>query len=205
MLRATIEQSRHRFDAARALLDRALEQAPTHVQARLTRANDCDVRGDIEAARADCDALREPAPTVSMICRAIGDSLSGNNAKGTEGARRRDRPIAARLGAVARGRDSTNSKARSTLQCARTALRLRSAMICTPRWRWSTTDRAANDSAAEPAGAVAATDQVLYGAGSWRAGSTRTRPHCVAARRSLRRSRKRAANCLHAREAARSH
>ena len=79
VLRATIEQSRHRFDAARALLDRALEQAPTHVQARLTRATIAYVRGDIEAARADCDALREPAPTASVICRAIGDSLSGHN------------------------------------------------------------------------------------------------------------------------------
>jgi hypothetical protein len=81
VLRATIEQSRHRFDAARSLLDRALEQAPAHVQARLTRAAVAHVRGDVETARADCDALREPAPTVSVICRAIGDSLSGNNAR----------------------------------------------------------------------------------------------------------------------------
>ena len=60
VLRATIEQSRHRFDSARALLDRAIEQAPAHVQARLTRATVAHVRGDIDAARADCDALRSP-------------------------------------------------------------------------------------------------------------------------------------------------
>ena len=81
VLRATIEQSRHRFDAARALLDRALEQAPAHVQARLTRAAIEHVRGHLASARADCDALREAAPQVSVICRAVGDSRSGRNAQ----------------------------------------------------------------------------------------------------------------------------
>ncbi|MEP6609269.1 MAG: hypothetical protein ABJA83_11390 [Burkholderiaceae bacterium] len=81
VLRATIEQSRHRFDAARALLDRALEQAPDHVQARLTRATVAHVRGDLNSAQADCDALIKGAPAVAVICRAIGDSLSGNNAR----------------------------------------------------------------------------------------------------------------------------
>jgi tetratricopeptide (TPR) repeat protein len=81
VLRATIEQSRHRFDTARALLDRAIQQSPAHVQARLTRATVAHVRGDLTAARADCDALREPAPTVAAICGAIGDSLSGKNAQ----------------------------------------------------------------------------------------------------------------------------
>jgi tetratricopeptide (TPR) repeat protein len=79
VLRATIEQSRHRFDEARVLLDRAIERAPKHVQARLTRATIGHVRGDLHEARADCDALREAAATVSVICRAVNDSLSGNN------------------------------------------------------------------------------------------------------------------------------
>lgn len=81
VLRATIEQSRHRFDAARAHLDRAIEQAPAHVQARLTRATIAQVRSDLDAARADCDALRGAAPAVALICNAIGDSLSGKNAQ----------------------------------------------------------------------------------------------------------------------------
>ncbi len=38
------------------------------------------MRGQLDAARADCDALRQPAPTVAAICGAIGDSLSGRNA-----------------------------------------------------------------------------------------------------------------------------
>lgn len=79
VLRATIEQSRHRFDAARALLDRAIEQSPAHVQARLTRATVAQVRGQLDAARADCEALREPAPAVAVICGAVVDSLSGKN------------------------------------------------------------------------------------------------------------------------------
>ena len=81
VLRATIEQSRHRFDAARALLDRALQQSPSHVQARLTRATVAHVRGDLAAARVDCDALREPAAAVAEICSAINDSLSGKSAQ----------------------------------------------------------------------------------------------------------------------------
>lgn len=85
VLRATIEQSRHRFDSARGLLDRAIKQAPAHVQARLTRATIAHVRGDIVAARADCEALRQSAPTVAVICRAIGQSLSGNNAQALAG------------------------------------------------------------------------------------------------------------------------
>ena len=80
VLRATIEQSRHRFDAARALLDRALEQSPALVQARLTRATIAQVRGNLDAARADCEALRRSAPTVAVICGATGDSLRGKNA-----------------------------------------------------------------------------------------------------------------------------
>ncbi len=81
VLRATIEQSRHRFDAARALLDRALELSPAHVQARLTRATVAHVRGNLDAARADCDALRASAPGVAAICGAVGDSLRGKNAQ----------------------------------------------------------------------------------------------------------------------------
>ena len=80
VLRATIEQSRHRFDSARMLLDRALEQSPTHVQARLTRATIAHVRGNLDDARADCNILRKSVPAVAVICGAIGDSLRGKNA-----------------------------------------------------------------------------------------------------------------------------
>ncbi|MBC8117977.1 MAG: hypothetical protein H7X75_00180 [Burkholderiaceae bacterium] len=81
VLRATIEQSRHRFEEARTFLDRAIEQAPSHVQARLTRATIAYVGAQLDAARADCEALRGSAPPVAMICTAIGDSLSGNNTR----------------------------------------------------------------------------------------------------------------------------
>lgn len=79
VLRATIEQNQHRFDAARELLDRAVAQSPAHIQARLTRATIAHVRGDMAGARSDCDALRAVAPEVATVCRAIGDSLTGRN------------------------------------------------------------------------------------------------------------------------------
>jgi tetratricopeptide (TPR) repeat protein len=79
VLRATIEQTAHRFDAAKVFLDRALARVPLHVQARLTRATIGHVRGDLAAARADCRALHEPSPAVAMVCLAINDSLSGHN------------------------------------------------------------------------------------------------------------------------------
>lgn len=78
VLRATIEQSRHRFDEATRLLDKALGQNPNHLQARLTRASVAQVRGHHSAARADCDRL---TGDVADICRASVDSLVGENAR----------------------------------------------------------------------------------------------------------------------------
>ena len=79
VLRATIEQSRHRFDAARALLDRVIARAPDHGQALLTRATIAQVRGDYAAATADCLRLRPLNVDVSAICGALTDALTGNN------------------------------------------------------------------------------------------------------------------------------
>ncbi len=79
VLRATIEQSRHRFDAARALLDRVLARAPEHSQALLTRAAIAQVRGDYAAANADCVRLRPLNAAVAAICGALTDALTGHN------------------------------------------------------------------------------------------------------------------------------
>lgn len=81
VLRATIEQSRHRFEAALALLDRVLQRAPAHLQARLTRATIAQVRGDLAAARADCAALAPLAAAVAAICTASVDALNGRDAQ----------------------------------------------------------------------------------------------------------------------------
>lgn len=79
VLRATIEQSRHRFDAARALLDRVIARAPDQGQALLTRATIAQVRGDYAAAAADCLRLRPLNVDVSAICGALNDALTGSN------------------------------------------------------------------------------------------------------------------------------
>jgi tetratricopeptide (TPR) repeat protein len=81
VLRATIEQSRHRFDAATTLLDRVLARpqlpAATLGQALLTRATIAQVRGHYGAAAADCDRLRSLNAEVAAICSAIHDTLTG--------------------------------------------------------------------------------------------------------------------------------
>jgi tetratricopeptide (TPR) repeat protein len=81
VLRATIEQSRHRFDAALALLDRVVRREPAHLQARLTRATIAQVRGDYASARADCDAIVPVAAAVAAICTAAVDALTGRQAQ----------------------------------------------------------------------------------------------------------------------------
>jgi tetratricopeptide (TPR) repeat protein len=80
VLRATIEQSRHRFEAAVALLDRVLHHEPSHAQARLTRATIAQVRGDLAAARRDCAALAPLAAAVAAVCTAAVDAASGRHA-----------------------------------------------------------------------------------------------------------------------------
>jgi tetratricopeptide (TPR) repeat protein len=77
VLRATIEQSRHRFGAARALLDTVLRHQPRHPQALLTRATIATVVGDHAAAAADCLALRVVHVDAAAICSAQLDAVSG--------------------------------------------------------------------------------------------------------------------------------
>jgi tetratricopeptide (TPR) repeat protein len=88
VLRATIEQSRHRFDAATALLDhviaRAPEGGPTQVQALLTRASIAQVRGELQAAAADCQRLRPLHADVAAVCGAMNDALTGHNRRAVD-------------------------------------------------------------------------------------------------------------------------
>jgi tetratricopeptide (TPR) repeat protein len=79
VLRATIEQSRHNFAAARALLDRVLSRAPDHGQALLTRATIATVGGDYDAAARDCARLRPLAIDAAAICAAAVDAMTGND------------------------------------------------------------------------------------------------------------------------------
>jgi tetratricopeptide (TPR) repeat protein len=71
LLRATIRQSRHEFDAALADLDRLIGVAPRDAQAWLTRAVVLGVRGRYADALASCARLeRLASPLVMAACRA---------------------------------------------------------------------------------------------------------------------------------------
>jgi tetratricopeptide (TPR) repeat protein len=79
VLRATIEQSLHDFEAALADLDRALAVAPGHVQALLTRAVVLGVRGQYDEALATCARLAGRATeVVTVVCETGITSVTGH-------------------------------------------------------------------------------------------------------------------------------
>ena len=78
VLRATIRQSLHDFDAAVADLSTALQREPRNAQALLTRATVLTVQGKYVDARADCRTLFRAAPEIyPVICIAAIDSVTG--------------------------------------------------------------------------------------------------------------------------------
>jgi tetratricopeptide (TPR) repeat protein len=80
MLRATILQSRHEFDASLADLGRVLQRDPRNAQALLTRATVLTVRGNYAAARDDCNRLSAlHAGVYATACLGAIDSVTGNS------------------------------------------------------------------------------------------------------------------------------
>ena len=78
ILRATLRQSLHQFDASLTDLADVLRRHPQHVQARLTRAAIRQVRGDYTDARRDCLTLVPLAtPLVAYTCVCSVSSLQG--------------------------------------------------------------------------------------------------------------------------------
>jgi tetratricopeptide (TPR) repeat protein len=78
LLQATALQYLHQFDAALALLDRALALAPLDGQAWLTQAALLELRGDYPAARRACARLTRAADAlVALTCLASVDGRSG--------------------------------------------------------------------------------------------------------------------------------
>ena len=79
LLRATLLQRQHRFDAALADLDAVLMARPRHAQARLTRATVLQVQGAFDGARAECLALQAlTQELVSAACLANVEAASGD-------------------------------------------------------------------------------------------------------------------------------
>jgi len=82
VLHATIAQSRHEFERARTLLDRAIVRStpgePYFAQGLLTRATIALVTGKPEEARTDCAGLHRVAPDVSAVCSASVQLVTGS-------------------------------------------------------------------------------------------------------------------------------
>lgn len=80
VLRATIHQGRHEFDAALADLDVAVRENPGSAQAWLTRAVVLGVRGDHAEAARSCAPLEPLAGALTAaVCRAQVRSLAGHS------------------------------------------------------------------------------------------------------------------------------
>jgi tetratricopeptide (TPR) repeat protein len=78
MLRATILQSSHQFDAAIADLNKVSQREPRNAQALLTRATVLTVQSRYLEARVDCSRLLAVAPEIyGTICIAAIDSMTG--------------------------------------------------------------------------------------------------------------------------------
>ncbi|MBZ2209835.1 hypothetical protein [Massilia soli] len=78
VLRATLRQSTHQFDAALADLAAVLRQDPENPQAWLTQATVQSITGDFAAARASCMRLHSRAPAlVVQTCLSSVGSVSG--------------------------------------------------------------------------------------------------------------------------------
>ena len=81
VMRATLLQSNHAFDAALADLDRAIAREPRNGRALLVRATVLTVQGKYAAARAECPRLFGLAPEFYVFaCVAAIDGLNGQSA-----------------------------------------------------------------------------------------------------------------------------
>jgi len=79
VLRATIKQSLHDFDAALVDLDRVIAADGGNLQALLTRASVLTVLGRYDEAKRDCARLAKRAePLVTTACIAAASSVSGD-------------------------------------------------------------------------------------------------------------------------------
>lgn len=85
VLRATLRQNRHAFDAALADLSQALASDPRDAQAWITRAVILQVRGQYSAALRACLPLFKLAEPLSAVaCSCSAGSLSGQAAESYE-------------------------------------------------------------------------------------------------------------------------
>ena len=86
VLQATVQQSRHEFEAARLTLAAALKRAPDHAQAWLTMATLERLQGRYKAALAACEAVqRAGAALYAQACALETRSLQGDTDQASRG------------------------------------------------------------------------------------------------------------------------
>lgn len=80
IVQATVLQSRHEFDRARALLQTALKRDPGNAQGWLTLATVDMVEGDFDAARSDCvQTTNTGGQYLGIVCNGALLSLTGRS------------------------------------------------------------------------------------------------------------------------------
>ena len=86
VLQATVQQSRHEFEAARQTLAAALKRSPNHAQGWLTMATLERLQGRYKAALAACEAVqRAGAALYAQACALETRSLQGDTDKASRG------------------------------------------------------------------------------------------------------------------------
>ena len=86
VLQATVQQSRHEFEAARLTLAAALKRAPDHAQGWLTMATLERLQGRYKAALAACEAVqRAGAALYAQACALETRSLQGDTDQASRG------------------------------------------------------------------------------------------------------------------------
>jgi hypothetical protein len=86
VLQATVQQSRHEFAAARAVLERVLQREPHHAQALLTLATLERVAANYPAAARACAQLRQTAAVLyAEACSLETQSLQGKHRAAQQG------------------------------------------------------------------------------------------------------------------------
>lgn len=77
VLRASLAQSRHDFEAARQQLDEVLREDPEHPQALLTSVAVDLVQGRLDSATRHCEMLSHVDPFLESVCQAQVAAASG--------------------------------------------------------------------------------------------------------------------------------
>lgn len=133
ILRASVQQSNHQFDAALANLNLAMSKTPGNPQALLMRASILQVQGNYAAAKESCGALIFQDTVFAGICLANVLAVSGQPDQATALLQRMFMQAPAEQGINAWAAASLAEAAASIGQDAQAEAALRSGLAANPR------------------------------------------------------------------------